>query len=222
MYIANKTKTYPCAGYFPQKNSVSFSGVEGLTLPVSGEIRLVSEDNDLILAIQDCGDYARQTYADGGLTLTNEPEAAAPTIEELRAAKLRELDGSCSGVIYRGVTIGGKHYSLMPTAQSNLKAAADKARTGATTILYAADGEELTAYSAEDILVIAQAADDWGSVNFGYYGKLKKWIAIETDVSVLEDIHYGSTLPMDLMLELATTLAEVGIRLNDYATAFAV
>jgi len=72
MYITNKTKKYPCTGYWPRPDVVMFSGVEGVTLPISGEIRLISEDNDLILAIQDCRDYARQIYEGGVLTLTND------------------------------------------------------------------------------------------------------------------------------------------------------
>lgn len=74
MYIQNKTKKYLCAGYFSTPQTVSFTGVERLTLPISGEIKLVSEDNDLVLATQDCGDYARQVYENGVLTLTNEAE----------------------------------------------------------------------------------------------------------------------------------------------------
>lgn len=74
MYITNKAKKYPCTGYHPASNVVRFSGVEGVTLPLTGSIQLISEDNDLILAIQDCGDYARQVYEGNVLTLTNEPE----------------------------------------------------------------------------------------------------------------------------------------------------
>ena len=54
MYIANKTIKYPCTGYETTKESVSFPGVEGVTLPLTGTITLVSEDGDRVLAIQDC------------------------------------------------------------------------------------------------------------------------------------------------------------------------
>ncbi len=72
MYIINKTKKYPCTGYHPGAQDVRFD-VEGVTLPISGMVTLSDEDAFELAAI-DCGDYARQTYVDGVLTLTNEPE----------------------------------------------------------------------------------------------------------------------------------------------------
>ena len=76
MYITNKTKKYPCSGYLPTADAVSFFGVEGVTLPLAGDIELVSDCDNLLLAVQNCGEYARQTFTDGVLLLTNEPETA--------------------------------------------------------------------------------------------------------------------------------------------------
>lgn len=216
MYITNNNNWYSCTGYYPSENSVQFTGVDDLTLPITGTISLVSEDDDLVLAVNDCVNFARQTYTEGVLTLTNEADAAAPTIEELRVTALTRIDGKCSEAIYSGVTVNGKHYSLTLTAQSNLKTELDKVKAGETAIPYSADGEELTVYTADAITAIAKSADDWGTVNIAYYGKLKKWIARETDSAVMQGIHYGSSLPSDLMTELSATLVEFGINLSDY------
>ena len=93
MYITiNKTR-YPCLGYTPRGDSVTFRGVEGLELPVDGTVTLCADD-DFELAVQDAGDYARQTLVGGALTLTNlpspepEPEPPEPQLDDITVLQL--------------------------------------------------------------------------------------------------------------------------------------
>ena len=102
--------------------------------------------------------------------------------------------------------------------QQNLKTAQDKITAGATSVIFAADGEEPTVHTAEQITAISNAAYEWGVVNTSYYAKLQKWIVRETDTSILNSIDYGSMLPNDLMSELATLLTGAGIDLAKYST----
>ena len=145
-----------------------------------------------------------------------------PTAEELLlAAKtevLQRIDGKCSAAIYSGVTVADKHYSLSLVTQQNLKTAQDKVTAGATSVIFAADGEEPAVHTAEQITAISNAAYEWGVVNTSYYAKLQKWIARETETAVLNAIDYGSMLPNDLMSELATLLTGAGIDLAKYST----
>lgn len=215
MQITNKTKKYPCTGYFPTAKDVRFAGAEGLTLPILGEIKLISEDNNLILAIQDCADYARQTYIDGVLTLTNEPEPAAPTSEELldaaRAAALARIEGKCSAAIESGITLDGKHYRLNDNDQKGINAAVALANAGVTEIPFAADGEALTMYSVAQILAVGVAAYKWVLAHKQYRALLEVWRQRETDLTVLGTIDYGKTLPDDLMQTLTADLTAAGI-----------
>ena len=139
-------------------------------------------------------------------------------IEKLREDKLNSLNGMCSGAIYSGVDIGGKHYSLTQTAQGNIKGMLIEAQSGKTTFLYCADNEPLTAYTSEQIKSIAQIMGEWINVNTLYYELLKVWINREIDETVISNIHYGSILPNDLMGKLATILAQVGIDITKYAS----
>ena len=145
-----------------------------------------------------------------------------PTAEELlaaaRAEALNRIHGKCSAAIFSGVTIADKHYSLSLVSQQNLKTAQDKITAGATSVIFAADGEEPTVHTAEQITAISNAAYEWGVVNTSYYAKLQKWIARETDTAILNAIDYGSMLPNDLMSELATLLTGAGIDLAKYST----
>lgn len=220
MYIANKTNTFPCTGYFPTRDTVRFSGIVGLTLPISGEIRLVSEDNNLILAIQDCGDYARQSLVDGVLTLTNEPEAAAPTIEELRAEALARIDGKCEAAIVADLTVDGVVYPMTRgTAQDDLARAVARANAGDAAIAYGPHGQFASLYTPQQVLEIDTEFYDRCILNRTYYGLLQAWIRTENDAAVLAAIDYGWALP-DAYAELLTAqMTAVGIDASAFVAA---
>lgn len=221
MYIEANGNKYSCGGIHASGGDIM------LTLPdkptLSGTVQLISEDNDFVLREISCGDYARQVWNGDVLTLTNAPAPAEPTDEELlataRAAAMERIDGKCSAAIYSGVTVGDKHFSLTPIAQSNLQNAVARVNAGATTVPFAADGEAMSLYTAEAITALSTAANNWGTVNICYYEQLKAWIAEETDTAVLNAIDYGSMLPEARMTALGTQLAGFGINIIDYAAA---
>lgn len=214
MHIKIGNDLYPCTGYYPTAQDVRFEGVEGLTPPLTGSITLVSEDNGLILAVQDCGDYARQVYAHNVLTLTNEPEPPAPTAEELlaaaRAEALARIKGKCSAAIMSGVTVGGKHYRLNEDDQTAINAAVALVAAGETQIPFAADDGATSMYTAEAVKEVAQTAYKWVLANRKYNAALYAWITRETDTAVLGGIHYGAALPEDLTAALTAAGIDVG------------
>lgn len=139
-------------------------------------------------------------------------------IEQLRAVKLNSLNGMCSGAIYQGMTIGTNHYNFTEITQTNLETIARLINDGQTTFLYRADNEpEQRNYSADEMKVIIKTKSEWIAINTNYYELLKKWINRETDEAAIAPIRYGSTLPNDLMTELAAKLASVGIDITKYA-----
>ena len=159
MYLEINNTRYPCTGYAPGTQGVSFRGIEWLDLPVSGTVKLYNDDG-FGFCVFDTRGYARQVYEGGILTFTNEPAPAVPTAEELlaqaKAAALARIDGKCSAAIMSGVTVGGKHYRLTQTAQGNIKGMLIEAQNGKTVFLYCADNEPLTTYTADEIKAIAQ------------------------------------------------------------------
>ena len=221
MYIKINDTKYPCGNVREDGGGIVLSGVTGMDKPPTGVITLYRDDG-FELATADVADYKRVLLEDGALTLTNEPEAAAPTMEEIRANKFNSLDGMCSGAIYNGVKIEGKHYSFTQTAQGNIKGMLIEAQNGKTAFLYCADNEPLTTYTADEIKAIAQVMGEWISVNTVYYEQLKTWINRETDEVVLSTIHYGSQLPNDLIQELTTKLASVNVDITKYASMLGV
>ena len=214
MHITNNGKDYSCTGSAPCQSGMMFT-VEGLTLPVTGELKLISDDDGFVLAEVDCSEYARQTYEGGVLTLTNEPVPVPPTAEQLlaaaRDAAYSRIKGKCSEAIMSGVTVSGKHYTLTELDQLSLSAALGQVNAGMATVMYAADGEALSAYTAAQIRVIHTAAYNWGLCNRVYYALLYAWIERETDTATLAAVSYGSKLPDDMTAALTAQLTAAGI-----------
>ena len=138
-----------------------------------------------------------------------------------KLSKLNSLDGMCSGAISQGVNIDSLRYNFSEKTQINLSTIAILIGEGQTTFLYRADNEhEQRVYTADAMKTIITVKSEWIAVNTNYYESLKKWIARETDEVILNNIHYGSMLPSDLMQELAAKLNSIGIDVSKYTNMF--
>lgn len=143
------------------------------------------------------------------------------TLIDYQQDALSRIDGMCSRAIYRGADVGTLHYNFTTATQTNLETIARRIDSGTTQVLYRADNEsEQRIYPASEIRVVINTKDEWIAINTNYYELLKKWADREDDRVVLESMHYGSVLPDDLMLELSTRMAGVGIDISKYAGAF--
>ena len=132
--------------------------------------------------------------------------------------KLNSLNGMCSGAIYAGLDINGKHYSFTALAQESIKGLMQEIQQGSTVIPYKADGEGYTPHTAEQMTTIAKTMSEWIKVNTHYYDLLKQWVERETDETIINSIHYGLQLPNDLMQTLSSQLAQYGIDITKYAS----
>lgn len=93
MYIIINGAQHLCANYRASPGvSATFYGVEGVTLPISGEVSLHADDG-FELARQNADNFARQTYENGVLTLTNEleQEPEIPEDEEPQTDPIADL-----------------------------------------------------------------------------------------------------------------------------------
>jgi hypothetical protein len=214
MHIKINGTQYPCASYrdAPGVNAV-FSGVTGLTLPISGVVALHADDG-FELARQNADAYARQKYENGVLTLTSEPEPElpVPTIAEVRAAKLSELSTACEAAIVAGVDVttsyGTEHFSMSLEDQVNIKAMGDLGQSGSGW-LYHPDGGACKMYIAADLVTIHRTASAHKTQQLTYYNFLRQWVERETDTAVIQSITYGDELPDDLATAMTNLLAAV-------------
>lgn len=81
MYIAYKDKKYPCKASVSETTMRYWELPEDFPAPVDGEIILCDND-DFEMRRDNSADYLRQTFVNGMLTLTNEPEPVPVEPEE--------------------------------------------------------------------------------------------------------------------------------------------
>lgn len=139
------------------------------------------------------------------------------TLEQRRAAKLRELGAACTAAIHAGVEVetgeGVKRFSLESHDQTELMALEPQLealiQAGDLTtpaIPYHADGELCRLWTAADFGGILTAATGHIFYHRTYCNHLNTW-ARRADPEELESIRYGGELPEDLAKNLVAILA---------------
>lgn len=128
------------------------------------------------------------------------PEPFEPSLEELKAAKRREISATCEQLIYAGVdvTLADKsvgHFSLSEHDQINLFGKQIQVTAGMEKIEYHADGQPCRYYSKEDMQTIITAAMWHVSYHTTYCNALNIWIAGIEHAEDLETVSYGVEVP---------------------------
>ena len=144
-----------------------------------------------------------------GAFLASIPDEPEPDVEELRAAKAKEISAECSAAIYAGVDVGESHYSLTEHDQTELLAQTQAVKEGAPAVPYHADGELCRMYPAEEFTALAQAAYAHVFYHRTYCNHAFAWIA-RADLAELDSIKYGAELPADLAERMAAIIAAAG------------
>lgn len=129
------------------------------------------------------------------------------TLEFVKKAKLSDMDFACQRAIMDGVDIAlsnGEvyHFGMDFGDQFNMASALTRILSGATEILYHADGEDYKYYSADDILTIAAAMNAHKDYYALYYSCLKNWINSLTKTGDIHKIAFGDDIPEQFQSEL--------------------
>jgi len=133
------------------------------------------------------------------------------TLEDRRAAKLRELSAACNVAITAGCDValstGAGHISLTAEDQINLSTATAAVEQGAEGYPYHLDGQLCAIFPAADIRAMAQAATAHKLYQTTYYNHLAAWVRRCETPEELEAVTYGAELPDDLKANMAAVLA---------------
>ena len=140
------------------------------------------------------------------------PEPVEPTLEELRTAKLAQLNAACDAAIASGcdVTLSdgtAGHISLTIADQINLSTAQGAVAGGAAGYAYHLDGALCEIYPAADIAIMASAATAHVLYHQTYCNHARQWAKRCTTEAELEAVTYGAALPDDLAEHMAAVLA---------------
>ena len=128
------------------------------------------------------------------------PEPYVPTLEELQAAKRREVSVACQQMIYQGVNVtltngSTDHFALTIEDQLNLFGKQIQVTSGAAQIEYHADGQPCRYYTAADMQAIITAAMWHVSYHTTYCNALNMWISGCQTVEEVQAIFYGADVP---------------------------
>ena len=113
-------------------------------------------------------------------------------IAAIREAKRSEISMECEKIIFAGVDVGGKHYSLQPSDQSNILGWEPYAKEG-KSVLYHADGEPCRMFTAEEFMEVATTATFFIAQQRTYCNLLMQQLKTLTDVDAINAVKYGET-----------------------------
>ena len=142
-------------------------------------------------------------------------EPYVPTLDELRAAKRREVAAECERIIYAGVNVtladgSVEHYALTIEDQLNLFGKQIQVSAGQSQIEYHADDQPCRYYTAADMQAIIQAAMWHVSYHTTYCNAINMWIAGVGTAEELQAVFYGADVPPEYQsVVLQAYLAEI-------------
>lgn len=139
-----------------------------------------------------------------------EPEPYEPTLEDLKQAKIQEVSSACKQTIHAGVDVelptgSTEHFSLKEEDQINLFGKQAQISAGITQLEYHQDGHPCRYYTVEEMTAIITAAMQFVSYHTTYCNSLYTWINAVTDKEDLEQITYGTTIPVEYQSEVLKT-----------------
>ncbi len=120
-----------------------------------------------------------------------------PTLEEVKADKIKEISAVCERKIYNGIDVefGSeiKHFSLKIEDQLNINRLAFifGRKEDGEGIIYHADGELCEKFSKEDFFKIVDAASDFISSETEYCNRLMKYTEGLENVKDVFAVFYG-------------------------------
>ena len=186
--------------YTDSRAETADGGVYG---PFAGDCELSS--------LPDCSETLRADWRRAHC-LEDYPELM--TLEDRRAARLRELSGVCGQAITAGcdvkLSVGTGHIALTDEDQINLSTALAAVEQGAEGYPYHLDGQLCAVLPVADIQAMAQAATAHKLYQTTYYNHLAAWVRRVDTPEELTAITYGAALPEDLAANMAAVLSAAG------------
>ena len=158
-----------------------------------GRTVYLSDDGSVYASPEDPGELPVEPYE--------------PTLEELQAAKRKEISAACEAIIYKGVSATltdgtTEHFALTEHDQINLLGKQAQLAAGVEQLEYHADGQPCRYYSAADMQAIIAAALWHVSYHTTYCNALNMWIAACETAEDVQAIYYGADVPEEYQSEV--------------------
>lgn len=132
-----------------------------------------------------------------------------PTLEEIKAQKIREMNAEQQKFIQNGVEVtlsGGttECFSLKDQDQISLSTLQKKAEEGSDKIPWHVDNieEHCRYFSAEDMLIITETALQYVAYHVTYFRDLRIYINSMQDKKSVQSVTYGMYIPAEYQSEV--------------------
>lgn len=182
------------------------------------QIEAISEEEYKLLVEALASDTPEEAVAQVYAKPEPEPEPeptdfAKSTVDVVRQNKLREVSLACQKAITDGFDLAlsdGKvhHFSLTVEDQANLNDACIRVMRGDEQIMYHADGEEATVFTAHQMQEIINAADKHKTYHIVYHNSMKTWINALRRATTIAAVKYGDEIPQKYRSALFSQLLE--------------
>ena len=150
---------------------------------------------------------------------TPEPEPYVPTLEEVKASKVAEMNATQQSVIQQGIDVTltdgtVEHFTLTDHDQTSLMGLQTQVAQGAEQIPWHTSDttEHCKYYSNADMLLIVTAAMQYVTFHVTYFRDLRIYINAMDDKESVEAVTYGIVIPEEYRSEVLKDLyAAMGV-----------
>ena len=150
---------------------------------------------------------------------TPEPEPYVPTLEEVKASKVAEMNATQQSVIQHGIDVTltdgtVEHFTLTDHDQTSLMGLQTQVAQGAEQIPWHTSDttEHCKYYSNADMLLIVTAAMQYVTFHVTYFRDLRIYINALEDKESVEAVTYGVYIPVEYQSEVLKDLyAAMGV-----------
>lgn len=137
-----------------------------------------------------------------------EPEPYVPTLEEIKAKKISEMNSAQQAIIQNGVNVTlsdgtVEHFTLTDHDQTSLMGLQTQVIAGAEQIPWhtSDNTEHCKYYSNADMSLITQAALSYVAYHVTYFRDLRIYINSLESVEEVETVYYGIAIPEEYQSE---------------------
>lgn len=125
--------------------------------------------------------------------------------KQLIAAQNKVIDKmkeKCTNTIVKGIEYDGEKYSFEITDQLNLSRLANQAKEGKERVIYHANGKTCRLYSAQEIINLNDAMENFIEYHTTYFNGLKDYIKSLNYQSEIAKVYYGMSIPSIILQTL--------------------
>lgn len=123
-------------------------------------------------------------------------------LAEAQKKAIDKMKEKCTETIIKGIEYNGKKYSFEITDQLNISRLANQAKEGKEQVIYHANNEACRLYSADEIIALNDAMENFIEYHTTYFNSLKAYIKTLKLQSQLSTVYYGMSIPtMSVVLQ---------------------